>query len=80
MNTETLQVFLLWCMLLNFGIYTFSAIVSILLRDFMAKTHEKMFRISRETAYKAIYTYLGACKLLIIVFNFVPWLAMVIIT
>lgn len=79
MNAEIVQEFLLWCLLLNLGIYTFSAIASIVLRNFMARTHGKMFGISEETAYNAIYTYLAAYKLLIIVFNFVPWLAMVII-
>lgn len=79
MNTLLLQDFLLWCLLLNLGIYTFSVIASIVLRNFMAATHEKMFGISKETAYKAIYTYLAAYKLIIIIFNFVPWLAMVII-
>lgn len=79
MTTDLLQEFLLWCLLLNLGIYSFSVITSIVLRNFMAKTHGKMFGISEETAYKAIYTYLAAYKLLIIVFNVVPWLAMVII-
>ena len=79
MNTEIVQEFLLWCLLLNLGIYTFSAITSILIRDFMARTHGKLFGISKETAYKAIYSYLAAYKLLIIVFNLVPWLAMLII-
>ncbi len=80
MNTEMIQDFLLWCLLINLGIYIYSVIASILLREFMARTHEKMFGVSKETAFKAIYTYLAAYKLLIIVFNLVPWLAMVIIT
>ena len=79
MNTEILQEFLLWCLLLNLGIYTFQAIASIVLRDFMARTHGKMFGISEETAHKAIYSYLATYKILIIVFNLVPWLAIVII-
>jgi hypothetical protein len=58
MNTEIVQEFLLWCLLLNLGIYIYRAIASIILRSFMARTHGKMFGISEETAHKAIYRYL----------------------
>ncbi len=79
MDTERLQEFLLWCLLLNMGIYTFTAIASVVLRDFMSRIHEKLFGLGEETVQKTIYTYLAAYKLLIIVFNFVPWAALLII-
>jgi len=79
MGVEKLQEFLLWCLLLNIGIYTFTVLATVLMRDFMSGMHEKLFGLREDTVHKAFYTYLAAYKLLIIVFNFVPWLALVII-
>jgi len=39
----------------------------------------KMFRIEEEAVRKSIQMYLGTYKLLITVFNFVPWIALLII-
>lgn len=79
MNIEKLQEFLFWCLLLNVAIYTVAALASVLLRDFMSSIHEKLFGLCQDTVHKAFYAYLAAYKLLIIVFNFVPWLALVLL-
>ena len=75
---EQLQEFLLWCLLLNVVIYTFTAMAALLLRDFISKLQQRLFGVSQETVQKAVYAYLGAYKLLIIVFNFVPWLTLAV--
>ena len=80
MDAEELQGFLFWCMILNIVIYTFTLLATLWLRDFMSRMHEKLFGLARDTVLKAFYTYLAAYKLLVIVFNFVPWLALHIIT
>lgn len=79
MDTDKLQEFLFWCLIVNIVVYSFTAIATMLLRDFMSRMHEKLFGLSSETVHKAFYTYLAAYKLLIIVFNFAPWLALLII-
>ena len=79
MDVENLREFLLWCLLLNIAIYTVTALATLTLRNFMSGIHEKLFGLSQQTVHKAFYAYLAAYKLLIIVFNFVPWLALVII-
>ncbi len=80
MDLEKLQEFLFWCLLLNIAIYTLTALTTLLLRNFMSGIHQKLFGLSQETVQKAFYTYLAAYKLLIIVFNFVPWLALLVIS
>lgn len=80
MDLEKLQEFLFWCLLLNVAIYSLTALATLLLRSFMSSIHEKLFGLSQETVQKAFYTYLAAYKLLIIVFNLVPWLALVLIS
>jgi hypothetical protein len=79
MGMEKLQEFFFWCMLLNVGIYTLTAISVLVLRDFVSKMLCKMFRLEEETVRQSIQMYLAAYKLLITVFNFVPWIALLII-
>ena len=79
MGMEKLQEFFFWCMLLNVGIYTLTALSVLVLRDFVCKMLCKMFRIDEEAVRKSIQMYLGNYKLLITVFNFVPWIALLII-
>lgn len=79
MNMETLQEFLFWCMIINFGIYTLTAIAVLVLRDVMYKIHKMMFGLDEETVSKSIHMYLASYKLLITFFNFVPWVAILII-
>jgi hypothetical protein len=80
MDIETIQAFLFWCLLVNTGIYALTAIAVLLLRDFVCKIHKKIFGLDEETVSKTIHIYLAAYKLLITVFNFVPWIAILIIT
>lgn len=79
MDLSSLQNFLLWCLLINLGIYIFSAVCVMAMRRFMAGLHSKLFGISDDTASMVIYQYLGAYKLLLIVFNLVPWIAVQLI-
>ena len=79
MDIEKLQGFFFWCMLVNTGIYAFTAIAVLVLRDFVCKVHRKIFGLDEETVSKSIHMYLAAYKLLITVFNFVPWIAILII-
>ena len=78
MDIETLQEFFFWCMLVNTGIYAVTAIAVLLLRDVICKIHKKMFGLDEETVCKSMHMYLAAYKLLITVFNFVPWIAIMI--
>ncbi|WP_415407888.1 DUF6868 family protein [Sulfurovum sp. CS9] len=79
MNIEILQEFLFWCMIINFGIYTLTAIAVLVFRDVMYKIHKMMFGLDEETVSKSIHMYLASYKFLITFFNFVPWVAILII-
>ncbi|MCK5386713.1 MAG: hypothetical protein KAJ39_05985 [Gammaproteobacteria bacterium] len=79
MNIELLQVFFFWCMLVNIGIYAFTAVAVLLLRDVICKIHKKMFDMDEQTFLASVQHYLATYKLLITVFNFVPWIAILII-
>ena len=79
MGIEKLQEFFFWCMLVNIGIYLFTAIAVLVLRDLVCKILTKMFGLDEGTIRKSIQMYLAAYKLLITVFNFAPWIAILII-
>ena len=78
MDLDTLRSFFFWCMIVNVGIYVVAAVGIMLARDRMARMHTRLFGVDEITARNAMYGYLAAFKLLITVFFFAPWLALVI--
>lgn len=50
----------------------------ILAPDLMYRTQSKFFPISRETFNVAIYSFLGLFKIFFLLFNLVPYLALLI--
>ncbi len=79
MDIEKVQDFFFWCMVVNTGIYALTAIAVFLFRDLLCKIHRKMFGLDEETVFKSVQTYLSSYKLLITVFNFTPWIAILIV-
>ena len=68
-----------WMTLINIGILIFSAIILVLLKDIVAKFHGKLFGIGPEAIALITYGYLGLLKVLILVFNIAPYLALEIL-
>ena len=79
MDIEILQKFFFWCMVVNIGIYTFTAIAALVLRNFVCKIQNKLFGLDEKTVSESMLKYLATYKLLITVFNFTPWIAILII-
>lgn len=79
MDIQFLQDFFFWCMLINFGIYTATSIATIVFRGMLVKIQQRLFGFDEGTTLKSIQNYLATYKLLITVFNFAPWLAILII-
>ncbi len=76
---ETLQDFFFWCMVINTGIYVFTAIAVFLFKGIICWIHDKIFGFDEETTLKSVHRYLANYKLLITVLNFTPWIAILII-
>lgn len=79
MDLAVLERFLFWCLVINAGIYTFSAIAALVMRRFICAVHKKMFDLDEATTLQVVQKYLATYKLLITVFNFTPWIAILII-
>jgi hypothetical protein len=79
MDVETLQDFFFWCMVVNGGVYAFTAVATMVFRDFICSINRKLLGIDEETSRRSMQSYLATYKLLITVFNFTPWVAILII-
>ncbi|WP_419903969.1 DUF6868 family protein [Kiloniella sp.] len=79
MDIYTLTSFFMWCTILNVGLLCFWALMIRIAPDFVFRLQSKFVPISRETFDIAIYSFLGLFKIFVIIFNLVPYLALLII-
>lgn len=79
MDIEILQRFFLWCLIVNTGIYAMTAIAVLVLRNFICKIHKKWFELDEAAVLRSTQQYLANYKLLMTIFNFTPWVAILII-
>ena len=79
MSIEQLQDLLFWSLVINSAIYFLTAAAVQLMGNFICKVHKRMFAMEDAETLKAVQHYLANYKLLITVFNFTPWVALLII-
>jgi hypothetical protein len=79
MEIQTVTRFFMWCTIINGAMLVFSSIMLLLAQDFVYSMHSKWFHIPRETFNVAIYSFLGFFKIVFIVFNVVPYVALLIV-
>ena len=81
MDIETLRSFFLWCTIINASLLSvsFGFCAGLGLGDWVYRTHSRLFPMSRESFNVAIYSFLGLYKILILVFNLVPYIALLIV-
>ena len=75
-SIDALTSFFGWCTVINIGIYLLTVIALTLLRDFVYRFNGKIFALSRDDVARISFQYVGAYKLAITVFCFVPWAAL----
>ena len=79
MDIQALTSFFMWCTIINGGLFMYWATVCTLAPDFVYRMQARWFSISREAFDVAIYGYLGLFKIVFIVFNLVPYVALLIV-
>jgi hypothetical protein len=80
MDLNTLREFFGWMTLVNLVLYTSSALMCMFGKGWIQRIHGKRFGLAPDAINAFLYGYLGVYKVAFIVFNFVPWLALVIMT
>ena len=71
----TLSKVLFGCWIFGFVFVSFWFVLYILAGDFIYRLHGKWFELSRHEMDVIFYCGMGLVKLLVIVFFFIPWLA-----
>lgn len=78
-NMQQLIDFFGWMSVINIGFLLLFSLILMVIKDTISVIHAKMFSVSAEE-FKIIYIkYLANYKLLIFVFNLVPYLSLKII-
>ena len=80
MTLDTIQAVLGWSTLINFSLLIWWAFFVLLAHDWTYKMHSKFFTISKETFDTVHYAGMAFFKLLVLVFNLAPYLALRIIS
>ena len=79
MDLRTLTSFFMWCTIINGAFLVFWATMCILVPDVVYRTQHRWFPIPRETFIVVIYAFLGLFKLIFLVFNLIPYVALLIV-
>jgi len=79
MDLFTLTSFLGWCTILNISLLLFTSLMLILMRDSISKLHSKLFGVDEKQLAEFYFQYLAHYKIVIIVFNLVPYISMKLI-
>jgi len=80
MEIEMVKELLLWCTVINFVGISFWGLMFATMHDWIYKVHSKWFKLSVSTFDTIHYAGMAFYKLMIFVFNLVPYLVLLIIT
>ncbi len=75
-SIETIREFLGWCSVINIGMLIISTVMLTIMRSWILKIHAKMTGVSEAELPRIYIEYLGNYKILIIIFNVVPYLSL----
>ena len=79
MDIDTVRAFFMWCTIINVALLTVSFVMCACAGDWVYRMHSRWFSISKESFDVIIYSILASFKTLIILFNLVPYVALVIV-
>lgn len=80
MAVDMLREGLGWCAIINMGIILYWFLMFVLAHDFVYRMHSRWFKMSVEQFDMMQYAGIGLYKILVIVFNILPYIALVIMT
>lgn len=80
MSIYQIREMLMWCSIINAGLLIFSFVIVTAARKLVCRTHCKLFNITEQQFSGAIYSFIGVYKLLVFIFNIVPFIAISIVT
>ncbi|SHJ04921.1 hypothetical protein SAMN02745165_01408 [Malonomonas rubra DSM 5091] len=79
MDMTKLTDFFMWCSIINGGLMIYWFLICMLAPDLIYKLQNRFFPMPREVFVPVLYGFLGLFKIFFLVFNLVPYLALLII-
>lgn len=79
MGIELVKAFFLLCTVINAVLLFISFLITAFASDWVYRTHSKLYPMSREAFNVAMYGFIGFYKILLIVFNLVPYIVICIL-
>ena len=79
MDIQTLIRFFMWCTSINGALLVFWTIMCRFALDWVYRTQSKWFPFPRDTFNAVMYAFLGGFKIVFLVFNVVPYVALLIV-
>ena len=79
MDIQTLTSFFMWCTIINTGVLFFLGLIYLLTPNLAYQLQSRWIPVSRETFDVVFYSFMGFFKAIVLVFNVVPWIALLII-
>jgi hypothetical protein len=80
MSAESAQDFLLWCIVVNYGILLLWFLVFWFGHDWIFKLHSRWFQMSKERFDSSHYACMAVYKVGILLFNLSPYVALRLIS
>lgn len=79
MDYNVIRAFFKWCTIINGGLLILASLLIRFAGDWVFGMHNTWIPITEDSFHVAIYILLGFFKIIVVVFNLVPYLALVII-
>jgi hypothetical protein len=79
MNLDQLTELFKWMTIINVVLLISSSVLVMLLKNVMCKMHGRLFGIKEDSVALVAYGYLGMYRVLVLVFNIVPYVSLLLI-
>jgi hypothetical protein len=79
MDIEILTAFFMWCSIINIGLLFVSFLLWMVASDWIYALQSKWFPMPRQTLNVVFYCWFGFYKIIVYMFNIVPWVVLKII-
>ena len=79
MDIQKITAFFKWCTIINAALLVLTIIMVIGAPDFVYGMQSKLFPISREAFDVVMYAFIGLYKIVFLVFNLVPYVALLMV-
>jgi hypothetical protein len=79
MDIQTLTRFFMWCTILNGSLLMLSFLIFVFARGWVCRMHTRWFPMPEATFNVVVYSSLGLFKVLVLVFNVIPYVALTIL-